>query len=310
MQPHASPCLIFALLCSCLVARAQFDYVDPVDEFRKKFEDRDPNIILTLNKYEIDGGDSVSRFQPETRAVALMLVRDFSSALRDVRNGIDGHYHNRPPHSTYPVNRNIIFRTYGFGYGIFPYHLDLITEKQQILSDIHQSSFADFEKDFLVIYFYSMILPWSFEDLPQLKQDIANYLTNYPQSPYAQYVDQVLNVQFEKGKFGYGFGAHFGLTVPLGTVNKTIGIMLPIGATYEGSYGRLVVKAIGTFTPRFRIKSPTTFGNVDYSRDSTFWTTSIHGALGYSVLDNKKYRFTPYVGAGKRDILLGHISHL
>lgn len=293
------------LLFVCTSARAQledFDY-DPYGDLRDKLRARDPNLITTLNRFQVRGVDSIAWFPPPTRALALFLVRDFRSVLRDVRNGLDFHYSMRQ--RTHPVNRNIKFTSRP---AVFVMDGELYSERQQIINDIDVSTLADFEREFLVIYFRSIMLPMTPEELPQLEEGIANYLRVYPNTPYSLYVDRVLNLQFVKSKVGFGTGFHTGLNVPFGNVSRQIPVSLPIGMTMDISYGRFVMKLAGTFTPRFKLKQPTTLNSVEYTRDSTFWSTSFHGSLGMFVVDNAKYRITPFAGIGQKNIQIGKTS--
>jgi hypothetical protein len=271
------------------------------------------NYVLLIVFSSFVSATALAQFDPPVpRTIDLLLARDFQSVLTDVREGRDFHY--QMPRRTYPVAEGIFdIRRNGWtrlpAIGIWSVdYTGLINAREQIITDIRQSALADFEKEFLPIYIQSILLPFNAAELPQLREAIRNYLQTYPDSPYSPYVDRVLNLEFKLGKLGTGMGVHLGLNLPFGQVNKTIPATLPIGTTYDLGYGRFVIKGIGAFTPRVRLRQSTTFNGIDYVRDSTFWTTSLHGALGFSVADNDKYKITPFFAAGRTNIHLGKTS--
>ena len=188
--------------------------------------------------------------------------------------------------------------------GEYQEETDIITVLNRNLENVNlllsQAALSEGEQSFVQLYLKSIL---AYNDLrkfdtEQMKSDCQEFLTEFPESPYREYVESVLYIRRKTRNFGVGAGVFSGYNNMGGGISDYFRNYISVGVSLEGGYKRLLVKA--EFAPSFSQELRQTFnykGNI-WSADSTPFIINGNANLGYVVYDSPKYRFTPYAGLG------------
>lgn len=267
-------------------------------DFKNKIEVRDVNLIRTINtKILYAGGDTLQVFFPAERAIAFIITGNFRMLLNDVAEGVDFHYNNRTKAYKHP-DLHLLSQ------GEYHEETDLIQvlnrNVEYIYSLLNKSILPDAEQSFVQLYIKSILAYNNLRkfDTEQMKSDCQNFLSQYPASPYSEYVEKVLYIQLKTSNIGFGAGVFTGYNNLGGGISDYFRNYVSVGVNVEGGFKKLLLKA--EFAPSFSRELKQTFnykGNI-WSADSTPFIINGNVNLGYITYDSPKYRFTPFVGLG------------
>jgi hypothetical protein len=275
---------------------------ETIDSLRKdlnsKVQKNDKNLVSTLNTQILYlGQDTLHVFFPAERAISLFITGNFSILLNDISAGIDYHYNTR---SDNYKRHEFHLLTPGEYHEVDDLLAILNRNVENINLMMNRSVLSDDELSFLDLYLKSIL---AYNDLRKfdtgkMKSDCHDFINNYPNSPYNEYVDKVLFIRLKTQNFGVGAGVFTGYNNLGGEISDYFRNFISVGVTLEGGYKRMLVKA--EFAPSFSQDLRQTFnykGNT-WSADSTPFIINGNVNLGYVLYDTPKYRFTPYIGAG------------
>lgn len=267
-------------------------------DFKNKLERKDKNLLNTLHTQIFYlGHDTLEVFFPSERVAGLFLTGNFRILLSDVSEGLDYHYSSRP--DNYKRKRINLLSP-----GEYQEETDMPALLSRNLENINlqleQAMLADDELSFLKIYLKSII---AYTDLrkfntEQMKDDCQEFINEFPNSEYRDYLDKVLFIRRKTQNFGMGAGVFAGYNNLGGNISEYFRNYLSVGVSVEGGYKRILLKT--EFAPSFSRELRQTFnykGNI-WSADSTPFIINGNINLGYVTYDSPKYRFTPFVGAG------------
>lgn len=270
-------------------------------DFDKKILSYDTRIVRTLNTQIIHlGEDTFMVFLPAERAIALFLSENYSQLLKDVTERYDYHYFTR--------SRDFIRKKAEFPPNLKEVDLlpELSKNEDNIILKINQSALGEDEKHFLELYLASILSHVNLRsfDTELMKERCQLFLTTFPASRYFDYVDKILYIRQKTMNFGIGAGVFSGYNILRGPVSDYFSNYMPLGASIELGYKKLIVKGDLSTSIFGNIRESFVFRNDKWANDSTPFLTDINANLAYVIYNRTKTRITPYVGVGSHGINL------
>ncbi len=276
------------------------------DEFTAKLENNDHSLTKLFDKQIIyQNKDTFHIFLPTEKAMALFLFGKYFILLNDVLEKNDFHYNlqiadYKRKKVSYP-HSNEALSVFWMNYKL----LEKLKLKEKIIkSEIKNSLLKPDEKDFLCLYFESIL---SYNNLKLFDTELMNsradtFLGTYQNSPYCEYVNKVLNIKLETMKYGIGCGAFIGYNVMNGNISKHFKNSIPIGVGLEFGYSRYFIKSEVAFSLSSYLKEPFVYKENIWTTDSTFSLISGNVNFAYALFDNSHFRISPYIGIGTHRI--------
>ena len=172
-----------------------------------------------------------------------------------------------------------------------------------IREQIKSAALSSEHKDFLLLNFDVLVMDSerNIQTLDSLSFRADEFLNTYPNSEYADFTRKYIRYKFvpKNWGFAYEFFSGYGLFTEGLSRNYTNNV--PIGLAYDIFY-----KKIGLYL-QLSVGFNSTKKDFNYSvgtfeKGSATRVYLFEGALGYAVLDNNRFKLSPFAGLGSMSI--------
>lgn len=180
-------------------------------------------------------------------------------------------------------------------------------------TSIRHSTLNNIDKDFLDMNLRNLIGEMNYETVPEFTQDTINalankFLENYPESKYETFTKKYIRNQYKPSNFGLGlelFGGYGILTKEL-TNLYTNPYLFGIG--FDLNYKKYVMYLRASLGGGENLNDVAYSTNV-WEKEAQYDLTIPELSFGYSAIDNKRFKVTPFAGissmtfgAGAKDL--------
>ncbi|MFW5657787.1 MAG: hypothetical protein ACOC0C_09225 [Bacteroidota bacterium] len=305
--------IIIIILSSgmCLPATAQslFNYrVETVEEAEKKlntlrnlsYEYLDNNQTSSLNKV-LDGKvildmpglfvDTLRAFYKEEVLLYRYLLFDFEYLSRAITN--------EPLLKAIPDSRERIQILVPMPDDLLESLLKIaVGQKQTILASLENTALADYQKEFISLYFDYLLIQSEIEsfDKEELVSRAKTYLEKYPHNPYTSFVEENINLSYRTSDFGIGSGLFAGANVFTEPLSNQFSGGVPVGGFFDLAYKRLYLYLQFNGSFGSKVRETFTYENEPWEDNTRTTIATGGGSLGFTIIDKEKYSITPFVG--------------
>ncbi len=249
--------------------------------------------ILARNDKDIDTSEFL---YPREQIICDYWLGNYSNLLKEIPDG--RHFHNEKAQNKLFKEDKYKLLTY---YGKDSIMWEMLTKTYQrsyiLNKKINESNLSASDKDFLKIYFESII---AYNRLNKTNKDTIyahanNYLERYPESSYKNNINEWIAPHFKLSKFGYGGGFNAGYMGFNGDLGKIFSGGVSIGASVDISYSRVML-LMNFAGMTVKTKASFILDDENWGRDFLVSNTVAHFCLGYNIINNHTNRLTPFIG--------------
>ncbi len=173
----------------------------------------------------------------------------------------------------------------------------------QIVRFIKSTELSDQHRDILLLHSRLMVAK---EHNPFINQDTLNYyadqfLDDYPESPYENFVRHFIRYKYYPSDWGFGFEFLSGFGLFTGRLNDHFRDNIPIGVAFDVEYRDLCLY-LRDYIGFSKTKTDLSFNDVEWKNMSSARVFLPEASLGYVILENDKLKIAPFAGIAGTDI--------
>ncbi len=175
----------------------------------------------------------------------------------------------------------------------------------QLLLDsmIKNAALKSVDKDFLMMYLKYIarneIYQLEVKDSMNIIAD--NFLTSYPNSDYERFTRNYIRYKFVPSKWGFGIEFFSGYSIFTKDLKKNYQNTIPVGIAFDIYYRKMALY-LRNFIGFSKTKNDIPYDDQTWEKGAPVRVFLPEATLGYVVLDNKRFKATPFAGISSTDI--------